>query len=50
MMAEPGSLGGGLASPAPIANGGPRVLRAGFIPLVDASVLIAAAEFGFAAK
>jgi NitT/TauT family transport system ATP-binding protein len=29
---------------------GPKVLRAGFIPLVDASVLIAASEFGFAAK
>jgi NitT/TauT family transport system ATP-binding protein len=49
-MAEPGSFGGSLASPAPIASEGPRVLRAGFIPLVDASVLIAAAEFGFAAK
>jgi NitT/TauT family transport system ATP-binding protein len=39
-----------IASPA-LSNGeGPRVLRAGFIPLVDASVLIAAAEFGFAAR
>ncbi len=27
-----------------------RILRAGFIPLVDASVLIAAAEFGFAER
>jgi NitT/TauT family transport system ATP-binding protein len=34
-----------------IARGeGLKVLRAGFIPLVDASVLIAAAEFGFVTK
>jgi NitT/TauT family transport system ATP-binding protein len=39
-----------LPAPARIAAGGPRILRAGFIPLVDASVLIAAAEFGFARK
>ncbi|MBB3289327.1 NitT/TauT family transport system ATP-binding protein [Rhizobium sp. BK347] len=38
------------AAPARIASEGPRTLRAGFIPLVDASVLIAAAEFGFARK
>ena len=37
-------------APARIASEGPRILRAGFIPLVDASVLIAAAEFGFARK
>ena len=37
-------------APARIASEGPRTLRAGFIPLVDASVLIAAAEFGFARK
>lgn len=37
---------------APFVSSGaePKLLRAGFIPLVDASVLIAAAEFGFAAK
>ncbi|WP_152095492.1 CmpA/NrtA family ABC transporter substrate-binding protein [Rhizobium dioscoreae] len=38
------------SAPAQIAGEGPRILRAGFIPLVDASVLIAAAEFGFARK
>ena len=41
---------GSLAAPASTATEGSRTLRAGFIPLVDASVLIAAAEFGFAAK
>ncbi|WP_156379600.1 MULTISPECIES: CmpA/NrtA family ABC transporter substrate-binding protein [unclassified Rhizobium] len=42
--------GAALAAPALGAKrDGARVLRAGFIPLVDASVLIAAAEFGFAA-
>ncbi len=40
----------GLAAPARLASEGPRTLRAGFIPLVDASVLIAASEFGFARK
>lgn len=40
----------GLAAPAQLASEGPRTLRAGFIPLVDASVLIAASEFGFAQK
>ncbi|WP_426230468.1 CmpA/NrtA family ABC transporter substrate-binding protein [Pararhizobium sp. DWP3-4] len=39
-----------LAAPAGLAGEGSRTLRAGFIPLVDASVLIAAAEFGFARK
>ena len=38
------------AAPAAIRSEGPRALRAGFIPLVDASVLIAAAELGFAAR
>lgn len=41
---------GSLAAPTSTATEGSRTLRAGFIPLVDASVLIAAAEFGFAAK
>ncbi|WP_208605650.1 CmpA/NrtA family ABC transporter substrate-binding protein [Rhizobium aegyptiacum] len=41
---------GGLPLPARVNNEGAKVLRAGFIPLVDASVLIAAAEFGFARK
>ncbi len=41
---------GGLPAPARALSEGPKILRAGFIPLVDASVLIAAAEFGFAAK
>ncbi|OQP86859.1 ABC transporter substrate-binding protein [Rhizobium rhizosphaerae] len=39
-----------LSTPALAGEVGPRTLRAGFIPLVDASVLIAAAEFGFAAR
>jgi NitT/TauT family transport system ATP-binding protein len=38
------------AAPAAIRSEGPRALRAGFIPLVDASVLIAAAELGFAGR
>ncbi|PYE29230.1 NitT/TauT family transport system ATP-binding protein [Rhizobium sp. PP-CC-3A-592] len=43
--------GAALVAPARGAKSeGARVLRAGFIPLVDASVLIAAAEFGFAAR
>jgi NitT/TauT family transport system ATP-binding protein len=42
--------GDGLAAPEKLKGEGPRTLRAGFIPLVDASVLIAAAEFGFARK
>lgn len=41
---------GGLAAPTRMTTEGPKTLRAGFIPLVDASVLIAAAEFGFAKK
>jgi NitT/TauT family transport system ATP-binding protein len=39
-----------VAGPASTRSIGSKVVRAGFIPLVDASVLIAAAEFGFAAK
>ena len=39
-----------LAAPGRLTGEGTRTLRAGFIPLVDASVLIAAGEFGFAAK
>jgi NitT/TauT family transport system ATP-binding protein len=39
-----------LAAPTGLTGQGPRTLRAGFIPLVDASVLIAALEFGFAQK
>ncbi|MFB9949537.1 CmpA/NrtA family ABC transporter substrate-binding protein [Rhizobium puerariae] len=45
-----GRAGSKLAAPARSNGEGPKVLRTGFIPLVDASVLIAAAEFGFAAK
>lgn len=41
---------GGLAAPATVASPGSRLVRAGFIPLVDAAILIAAAEFGFAAR
>jgi ABC-type nitrate/sulfonate/bicarbonate transport system substrate-binding protein len=39
-----------LGAPARGQPEGSRTIRAGFIPLVDASVLIAAAEFGFAAR
>ena len=42
--------GDSVKAPSRINSEGPRTLRAGFIPLVDASVLIAAAEFGFARK
>lgn len=44
------SDGNGVAMPAAIRSEGTRLVRAGFIPLVDASVLVAAAEFGFAAR
>ncbi|WP_205839316.1 MULTISPECIES: CmpA/NrtA family ABC transporter substrate-binding protein [Neorhizobium] len=50
MMTKIGQSGSDLPTPARVNGEGPRVLRAGFIPLVDASVLIAAAEFGFARK
>lgn len=39
-----------LAAPVQVPSEGARTIRAGFIPLVDASVLVAAAEFGFAAR
>ncbi len=42
--------GGTLSAPTRMRTEGARIVRAGFIPLVDASVLIAAAEFGFAAR
>ncbi|OAP36934.1 ABC transporter substrate-binding protein [Sinorhizobium glycinis] len=44
------SAGEALPAPAIVAGEGSRTVRAGFIPLVDAAVLIAAAEFGFAQK
>ncbi len=44
------SQGSGIAAPATIRSEGARLVRAGSIPLVDASVLIAASEFGFAAR
>ncbi|WP_210008149.1 CmpA/NrtA family ABC transporter substrate-binding protein [Neorhizobium galegae] len=50
MMTKTDRSGTNLAAPVRANGDGPKVLRAGFIPLVDASVLIAAAEFGFAAK
>ncbi|WP_174459603.1 CmpA/NrtA family ABC transporter substrate-binding protein [Neorhizobium vignae] len=50
MMMKTDRSGSNLSAPARSNGEGPKVLRAGFIPLVDASVLIAAAEFGFAAK
>lgn len=49
-MMKIGRSGSDLAAPLRIRGEGPKVLRAGFIPLVDASVLIAASEFGFADK
>ncbi|CAN7665400.1 ABC transporter substrate-binding protein [Rhizobium rhizogenes] len=49
-MMNSSSFGSDLGSPSRLTGEGPKVLRAGFIPLVDASVLIAAAEFGFARK
>ena len=44
------SAGGALPAPGSIRHEGSRTVRAGFIPLVDAAVLIAAAEFGFAQR
>lgn len=41
---------GTFAAPPRIGGESARVVRAGFIPLVDASVLVAAAEFGFAKR
>ncbi|UXN58017.1 CmpA/NrtA family ABC transporter substrate-binding protein [Phyllobacterium zundukense] len=40
----------GLTAPATIRTESAKLVRAGFIPLVDAAVLIAASEFGFAAR
>ncbi|KHJ54243.1 ABC transporter substrate-binding protein [Aureimonas altamirensis] len=50
MMSLMDQSGTDLAAPTRISGEGQKVLRAGFIPLVDASVLIAAAEFGFARR
>ncbi|OCP37703.1 ABC transporter substrate-binding protein [Ensifer sp. LC163] len=44
------STGDGLPAPQKLRSEDARTLRAGFIPLVDASVLVAACEFGFARK
>ncbi|MEI2302000.1 CmpA/NrtA family ABC transporter substrate-binding protein [Ensifer sp. MJa1] len=44
------AMGGGLPAPVRLGGEGARTIRAGFIPLVDASVLIVAAELGFARK
>lgn len=49
-MTRPSDSGTSLPLPAVGAARGARVLRAGFIPLMDASVLIVAAELGFAAR
>lgn len=49
-VSEAPSHGSAGNAPALVSNDRQRTLRAGFIPLVDASVLIAAAEFGFAEK
>ena len=45
-----GSDSGVTQAPAIVGSDRQKILRAGFIPLVDASVLIAAAEFGFAER
>lgn len=50
MMSKIGQPNSKLPTPSIIAGEGFKLVRAGFIPLVDASVLIAAAEFGFATK
>jgi ABC-type nitrate/sulfonate/bicarbonate transport system substrate-binding protein len=50
MMSKIGHPFTKLPTPSIIAGEGLKLIRAGFIPLVDASVLIAAAEFGFAAR
>lgn len=42
--------GPSLPAPAAVRPEGVRVIRAGFIPLVDASVLVAASVFGFAER
>ncbi|MGI2034067.1 CmpA/NrtA family ABC transporter substrate-binding protein [Rhizobium panacihumi] len=50
MMSKIGQPNSKLPTPSIIAGEGLKRVRAGFIPLVDASVLIVAAEFGFAAR
>jgi NitT/TauT family transport system ATP-binding protein len=51
MIIVPSAPGKALSASSGAPKGaGTRIIRAGFIPLVDASVLIAAAEFGFAAR
>jgi len=48
---RPGAaMGDGLPAPVRLGGEGARTIRAGFIPLVDAAVLIVAAELGFARK
>ncbi|SSC65513.1 unnamed protein product [Ciceribacter selenitireducens ATCC BAA-1503] len=49
-MTGPSDSGTSLPLPAVGTARGAKVLRAGFIPLMDASVLIVAAELGFAAR
>lgn len=44
------AMGDGLPAPVRLSGEGARTIRAGFIPLVDAAVLIVAAELGFARK
>jgi two-component system, oxyanion-binding sensor len=44
------SAGQGLPLPGLVTSEGAKTVRAGFIPLVDAAVLVAAAEFGFAQR
>ncbi|WP_425523361.1 CmpA/NrtA family ABC transporter substrate-binding protein [Agrobacterium rosae] len=50
MVSDTTKSGSADSAPGLIGNDRQRTLRAGFIPLVDASVLIAAAEFGFAER
>ncbi len=50
IVSETPKSGSADSAPALVGNDRQRTLRAGFIPLVDASVLIAASEFGFAEK
>ncbi|MBA3042531.1 MAG: ABC transporter substrate-binding protein [Rhizobiaceae bacterium] len=49
-MTRPSDSGTSLPLPAVGAARGAKVLRAGFIPLMDASVLVVAAELGFATR
>ena len=50
MMIKIGHPNSKLQTPSIVAGEGVKLVRAGYIPLVDASVLIVAAEFGFAAR